>query len=152
MSTAIMRRDIVKLLPVLWTTMWSGCDERSELDRTSFVVSLICSSAANLVDVDGQDDRRADDDLLPEGLDSLDHEAVLKNGRDERADCATENRPDTAEEARPADDDRADRAEVVRLVRDRRGVREDRQVEDRRDACEASGECVDLDDVTVDRD
>ena len=59
--------------------------------------------AANLVDVDGQDDRCADDHLLPEGLDCFDDEAVLENGRNERADCATENRAYTAEETRPAD-------------------------------------------------
>src|SRR5919201_379400 len=123
----------------------------SGLCRTSFVVSPICPPAANLVDVDGHDDRCADDDLLPEGLDSFDDEAVLENGRNERADCAAENGAHTAEETRPADDDGADRAEVVRLVRDRRRVRKDRQVEDGRDAGEQPGECVHLDDVTVDR-
>src|SRR5215470_14241135 len=128
-STTIMRRDIYR------TPLSSMC-RRGQVDSacarsmaSSFApplalvavrLSCVRPAATKLIDVHGEDDRRADDDLLPEGLDGLDHEAVLENGGDERADGAAEHRADAAEQARPADHDRPDRAEVVRLVRDRR--------------------------------
>src|SRR6478672_7140407 len=89
--------------------------------------SCIRHAATKLVDVDGEDDRRADDDLLPEGLDGLDDEAVLENGGDERADAAAEHRADAPEQAGAAEHGRADRVQVVGLVRDRRLVPEDRE-------------------------
>src|SRR5262249_29661236 len=94
------------------------------LAPVSVRLSCVPPAATKLIDVHGEDDRRPDDDLLPERLDGLDHEAVLENGGDERADGAPEHGPDAAEQARAADDDCADRAEVVRLMRDRRRVGE----------------------------
>src|SRR5204863_9972582 len=97
-STAIRRRDNVGP-PLSWNGAAGG--------RAPFS-SGVRMAAAHLVEVDGEDDGRPDDDLLPEGLDALDHEAVLKHRRDERADRAPENRPDAAEKAGPADHDGAD--------------------------------------------
>src|SRR5512133_2538715 len=75
-------------------------------------------AAPELVEIDGEDDRCPDDDLLPERLHVLDHEAVLEHRRHECANAGHEDAADAAEEARAADDDGADRREVVRPVRD----------------------------------
>ena len=106
--------------------------------------------AAQLVDVDGDDQDRADGDLLPERLDADDDEAVLQHGRDEQPDDGAEDRSDAAEQRRAADDDGGDDVEVgLRLTGDRRGA----ELGERQDpghAGEQPGDRVDLDQVPVD--
>src|SRR5689334_22975699 len=86
-SVAPIRRTIAIVPP------WVG------LGRGRWVVPAWDASDAEapppqLVDVHRDDDRRSDEHLLPERVHLLDHEAVLEDGRDERADDRAEDRAD----------------------------------------------------------
>src|SRR5262245_61355205 len=152
--TASKRRDILcsSLLADTARTRAAVLHSANLLRIAHPLSARVRAPAAQLVEVDGQDDRCTDDDLLPERLHVLDHEAVLEHGGYERADRAHQDAADAAEEARAAEDDRADRVQVVAAVRDRSGVRVDGEVEDRRHSCQSPCERVDLDDVEVDGD
>ena len=55
----------------------------------------------------------ADRDELPERLDVDEHEAVLDDRDDQRADHGADDRARAAEQARPADHDRGDRESSI---------------------------------------
>src|SRR3954452_12926030 len=113
---------------------------------------LVLRAAAKLVEVDGADQHRPDGDLLPERLDADDDEPVLQHGRDEDAEDGPEHGPDAAEQARPADDDRRDRVEVVGVVAAERRRREARERHEPGQARQRARQRVDLHEVTVDAD
>src|SRR5918998_33657 len=108
--------------------------------------------APELVEVHGRDQHGSDGDLLPEGLDADDDEAVAEHGRDEDADDGAEDRPDTAEQAGAADHDRRDGVEVVGRVAADGGGAEARQTQEACQAGQRAAEAVDLDQVAVDVD
>src|SRR6266700_951910 len=103
-----------------------------------------------LVDVDRGDEYGPDNYLLPERLDTDDHESVLEGGRDEQADDGTEDGPVTAEQARAADDNAGDNAEVCRALAADRGRLEERQVEPARESGQQAGQGVDRNQLTGD--
>src|SRR3954454_4448482 len=113
---------------------------------------LVLGPAAQLVEVDGGDEHRADGDVLPERIDPYDHEAVLQDGGDEDAEDRAEHRSDPAEQARPADDDGGDGLQVVGVVAADGRRREAGQRQEASQAGERAGERVDLDEVAVDGD
>src|SRR5206468_1554719 len=106
--------------------------------------------APQLVEVDGDDEDGPDGDLLPEGLDADDDEAVAEHCRDEDAEDGAEDRPDPAEQRGTSDDHAGDRVQVVgRMPPDRRR-REARERHEARKAAERAGEHVHLDEMAVD--
>src|SRR6266511_4469942 len=72
--------------------------------------------AAQLVEIDGADQDGADGNLLPEGLNADDHEAVLQHCGDEHSEDGSEDGADAPEQARAADHDGRDRLQVVGVV------------------------------------
>src|SRR4051794_38399920 len=112
----------------------------------------VLTQPALLVEVDGEDQDRADGDVLPEGLDAEEDEAVAQDRRDEGADHGAAHPPLATEEAGAADDDRGDRGEVVLRVRRHRRGAEAADVEDADDARHQAHEHEHADELAVDVD
>src|SRR5215204_5863278 len=107
------------------------------ISNLKFEISNSASARAPLqphVDEHGRDDDRADDDLLDEGGDAEEVEAVAQHGHDERADERADDGALAAEQGGPADDGGGDGVQLVHHPRD--GLRrvEPRRQEHRRQA------------------
>src|SRR5947209_17550142 len=103
------------------------------------------ASALELVERDGEDDHRADDDLLRERGDAEQVRAVREHAHDERADDRSHDAPLPTAQGAAADDDGRDHTQLVTLARGWLPRHQPRRLDGPGEPCERAEEDVEHD-------